>query len=225
MSIRVLIADGQPLLSECLALALERFDDLVPLTDREPTGPDAVEAMHRHQPDVALLDYWMPGIGGPESSGEVLSQLAGYKVIFLSWFYASRPWYDAPGDIERALAAGAVGFLPKHVRVEVVADAVRQAHAGANPVFPDGLEELLVRMRKHRREAGAMWQELAKLTPREIEIIELLATGMTVQDAAAALLVTTTTVRTHVQRILQKTQTHSQGAAIATARNYGLIQV
>lgn len=226
MGIAVLVADGQPLLSECLALALCRFEGLIPFTRREATGPEVVEAVRRYGPEVALLDYWMPGIGGPESCSDVLAQLGGScKVIFLSWFDGSRPWFDPPGDIQRALAAGAVGFLPKHCPVKVVANAIGEAHAGANPVFPDALEELLVGMRKHRQQAGQLWQELARLTPREIEIIELLATGMNVQEAATALRVSTSTVRTHVQRILQKTGTHSQGAAIATARNYGVIKV
>lgn len=218
-----MVADGQPLLSECLATALGQWEDLLPINDRTAFGPDAVAAVHHHQPDVAVLDYWMPGIDGPGSSAQILEQLTGFKVIFTSWFYANKPWFDAPGDIERALAAGAVGFLPKHCRVEVVAEAIRRAHEGECPVLAKAVEELVERMRFRRQQADELWPKLARLTRREIEILELVAMGRAVQEVAEALFISPATVRTHVQRILHKTGTHSQGAAVATARNYGII--
>lgn len=221
----MLVADGQPLLSECLATALGQWEDILPINDRTAYGPDVVAAVHRHQPDVAVLDYWMPGIDGPNSCVEILGQLKGFKVILLSWFYANRPWFDAPGDIERALECGAVGFLPKHCRVEVVVDAVRRAHGGECPVLATAVQELVQKMRTRRQKADEIWHKLARLTPREIEILELIAAGTTVQEVAEILFISPVTVRTHVQRILHKTGTHSQGAAVATARNYGIISV
>lgn len=226
MGIRVLVADAQPLLSECLATALAQWEDILPINDRTTFGGDVVAAVHRHQPDVTVVDYWMPGIEGPGSCEEILGQLKGFKVIFLSWFYANKPWFDAPGDIERALDCGAVGFLPKHCRVEVIVEAIRGAHAGEHPVMATAVQELIERMRRNRHQkADEIWQKLARLTRREVEILELLATGMTVQDVAESLFISPVTVRTHVQRILHKTGTHSQGAAVATARNYGIISV
>lgn len=223
VGIRVLVADGQPLLSECLVMALGQWESLLPINERTVNGPDAVSAVHRHRPDVAVLDYWMPGIDGPAFSAEVLRQLTGFKVIFLSWFSANRPWFDAPGDMERALEDGAVGFLPKHCRVEVVAEAIRRAHDGECPVFETALRELIEKMRERREKADEIWPQLARLTRREVEILELLAEGSTVQEVAETLFISLVTVRTHVQRILHKTGTHSQGAAVATARNYGII--
>lgn len=224
MAISVLIADAQPLLSESLCIALSRCPDLSPIQERLSNGDDVVEAVQRHRPDVVLLDYWMPGIDGPAASRELLSQLGASKVIFLSWFYAKRPWFDAPGDIERLIEAGAVGFLPKHSRVEQVADAVRRAHAGERPVLADALAELIARMRNRRERAGELWQAVARLTPREVEILQLLADGTSVREAAAELYISEATLRTHVQRALHKTGTHSQVAAIAVAREFGVIR-
>lgn len=224
MAITVFVADAQPLLSEALAIALSRCPDLEPVDERANIAPDAIDAVRRHQPDVVLLDYWMPGIEGPASSGQVLRGLEGFKVVFLSWFFANKPWFNPPGDIERVIRAGAVGFLPKHCRVDQVAEAVRLAHQGENPVLAEALKELLERMRGRRQHAGEMWEQLARLTPREIEILQLLAEGTTVAEAAAALYISPATLRTHVTRILQKTGTHSQVAAIATARNFGIIR-
>lgn len=225
MAIRVLVADGQPLLSECLVVALAQWTDLQPIDDRPASGLDVIEAVLSHQPDVALVDYWMPGIDGPDASGAVLYHLRGFKVIFLSWFFANRAWFDAPGDIERTISDGAVGFLPKHCRVATVVEAIERAHAGERPVFGDELEKLVARMRNRRQVVDKMWPQLARLTPREIEVLELLANGVSVKEAAENLFVSPATLRTHVQRILQKTGTHSQAAAIATARNYGIIRV
>lgn len=222
--IKVFLADAQPLLSESLSVALATFPDIDPIDEHASIAPDAIEAVKRLEPDVVVLDYWMPGVDGPGASADVLCQLHGFKVIFLSWFYANKPWFDAPGDIERVIAAGAVGFLPKHCRVEHVAEAARLAHEGEAPVLRECLDELVDRMRGRRRNAGQVWEQLARLTPREIEILELLAEGMSVTDAAAALFISPATMRTHVQRILHKTGTHSQVAAIAKARNYGIIR-
>lgn len=221
--IKVFASDAQPLLSESLRVALATFPDLEPIQEHAAIAADAIEAVERHEPDVVLLDYWMPGIDGPGASAKVLSRLHGFKVIFLSWFYANKPWFDAPGDIERVLAAGAVGFLPKHCRLEHVAEAIRCAHGGEAPVMKEYLDELIGRMRGRREHASEIWEQLARLTPREIEILQVLADGMSVTEAAAALFISPATMRTHVQRILHKTGTHSQVAAIAKARNYGII--
>lgn len=222
--IRVFVSDAQPLLSETLRVALATFPDIEPIDEHAAIAVDAIEAVKRHDPHVVVLDYWMPGIDGPGASSKVLTRLRGFKVIFLSWFYANKPWFDAPGDIERVLAAGAVGFLPKHCRVQHVAEAIREANHGEAPVMQDYLDELLGRMKGRRKNAGEIWEQLARLTPREIEILQVLADGMSVTDAAAALFISPATMRTHVQRILHKTGTHSQVAAIAKARNYGIIR-
>lgn len=225
MGIKVLVADGQPLLTECLTGVLARYDDLLPIPIEGPFRYFVVEDARRHQPDVALVDYWMSGIEGPAGCAEVLAHLEGVKVILLSWFYANRPWFDPPGDIERALAAGAVGFIPKNCDVDTVAEAVRRAYKGERPVMAEDLEELIERMRRRRERAGQLWRQMASLTPREVQILELLAMGTSVPDGADALCISQATLRTHIQRILHKTGTHSQVAAVAAARNYGVITV
>lgn len=225
MGIRVLVADAQPLLTESLAVALEREDDLLPIPVLTPFKRYVLEAVQEHQPDVSLVDYWMSGIDGPSHCDDVLAALEGRKVILLSWFYANRPWFDAPGDIERALHAGAVGFVPKNCNVETLVEAIRDAHSGKCPVLADDLEDLMRMMKRRRAQTDEQWQRLASLTRREVEILELLALGTSVPEATSALGISPATLRTHIQRILHKTQTHSQVAAIGAARRYGVIKV
>lgn len=218
------IADAQPLLSESLRMALAAFPGIKPLTEHPAYANVAIEQIRDLNPDVVVLDYWMPGVDGPELSCEVLAELRPHKVLFLSWFFANRPWFNAPNDIEDAIKAGAVGFLPKHCHVEDVAEAISRAHAGEVPVFSDFLEDLLWRMRRKRQSADEVWQQFARLTPREVEILQVLSDGTPTAQAAEKLYISQATLRTHVSRILQKTGTHSLVAAIALARGVGIIR-
>lgn len=223
LTIRVLVGDSQPLLGEALALALGRFPELTVAAEYPSSRRRLIEAATRHRPDVILVDYWMPGIDGPAAAEEILEELKGFRVIFLYWFFASYPWFDAPGDIERALGAGAVGFIPKHFNVEAVARAATEAHEGKAPVLAQFLECLLERMKRHRQERSEVRVQLKKLTPRETEILELLGKGRRVNEIAELLAIRPTTARTHVQNVLNKTGTHSTIEAIALARHFGVI--
>jgi len=214
--IRVLVADSQLLFAQSLGEALSRRGFSVP--DEHPvTGPRALEAIATHSPDIVLLDYWMAEIEGPAVTALSVERNSGVKIILLSWFHGDR-------EIERALSCGAVGFLPKSVPIDDVVEAVRWAYAGQSPVFPDELHELVDKLKARGDGTRDAWRRLGTLTPRELEILQLLALGRPIAEAADGLSISARTLRTHINNILVKTETHSQMEALSLARTHGLIQ-
>lgn len=214
---RILIADAQSLLAESLAGVLKREKDFLVLDEYPASGREVLDAVFRCSPEVALIDYWMPGMDGPAVTNAITREAPDVKVILLSWFYGVR-------DIKAALEAGAVGFLPKNVSVGQVVDAIRDAKGGSSLIYPEQMARAMERLEKGDRVASQVWQRLGELTPRELEILELLANGEPIKVLADRLSISVHTLRTHVHRILEKTGTRSQMEAVALARRYGLIQ-
>lgn len=214
--ISVLIADSQRLFAEALGDALSLRPDLDVIAERPTSGPETVEAVLSLKPDVTLIDYWMASMEGAAVTARIVARLPEAKVILLSWFHGTR-------EVKHALTAGAVGFLPKSVQVEDVAEAIRWAHAGQAPVYPEELEKLVRNISVRDEQATEAWRRLAKLTPREVQILELLAYGQPIAQVARKLEITPATLRTHIHKILDKTGTGSQIEALSLARRYGLI--
>lgn len=134
MAIRVLLADTQPLFAEVLSAALHEDPDLDLLNRRPSDGPSTVRAVLELRPDVALIDYWLPGLRGPEVLSGIRQTERPAPVLTLSGL-------RGPAHIKEALEAGAVGFLPKGVSVAQVAEAIHRAHAGEVPVFATELRQ------------------------------------------------------------------------------------
>lgn len=214
---RILVADAQPLFAEALAgvLALER--DFLTFSEYPASGRDVVDAIYRLEPDVALIDYWIPGMEGPAVTNAITREAPQVKVIMLSWFYGVR-------EIRKALEAGAIGFIPKNVSVSQVSAAIRDAQAGSSIVYPEQIAKMMERLDLGDKAATQMWQKLGELTPRELEILEQLARGDPINALAERLSISVHTLRTHIHRILEKTGTRSQMEAVALARRFGLIQ-
>jgi len=159
----------------------------------------------------------MTGIEGPAITALSMVRNSSVKIILLSWFHGDR-------EIERALSCGAVGFLPKSLPIADVVEAVKWAYAGQSPVFPDELGELVEKLKGRAEGTRDAWRRLGTLTPRELEILQLLALGRPVGEVADQLSISTRTLRTHINNILVKTETHSQMEALSLARTHGLIQ-
>lgn len=214
--VRVLVADGQLLLADALAIAL-RHDPAFEVLDEYPTaGQDAVAAAAGLRPDVAVVDFRLRGMRGPAVVRAVLAQSPATAIIHLSASYAA-------GDIEQSLAAGATGFLPKDVRVNVVAEAVRRAHDGERPVLADRLADLMRTMARKEEDQTDLAGRVASLTLRQQEILGLLAEGLSVLQIGERLGIRPGTVRTHVHRILRTTGARSQLEAVALAREGGFL--
>lgn len=214
--VRVLIADTQTLFSDALARSLAAWEDLAVLGELPCTGVAAIQAAASHKPDVVLLDYWLAEMDGPVTARQLLARLPATKVLHLSWFHGR-------DQVEASLASGAVGFLPKGVRVPQVVEAIRRAVAGECPVFEERLGRMVGAIEQRADEVDGDAERFATLTPRELEVVRELARGAPVAEVARRLGITYGTARTHHRRVLAKTESSSNLEVIAKAKNQGLV--
>lgn len=214
--IRVLVADAHLLVADALAIALGHHPDLEVLAERPTTGPAAVDALTARQPDIALLDYDLEGMEGPAVVHTIRPQAPATMVMHLAGSFGHE-------EVARSRAWGAVGFLPKSLSVGAVAAAVRAAWAGQIPVFVEQLEDVVATATRDHQDLAARVERVARLTPRQVEVLRLLSTGRTVEMIAGELGISTATVRRHVHHILTKTQSRSQLEAVTLARQAGFL--
>ncbi|MGH9076960.1 MAG: response regulator transcription factor [Acidimicrobiales bacterium] len=214
--IEVLVADPQFLVADALGQALAGHAGLAVVEEHPITGLDAVESVVRRKPDVAVLDYWLPGTHGPAAVQAIRGWLPRQRIIVLSAV-------SGPEQIRACLGAGAAGFLPKSVPVELLADGVRRAHAGESPVFRDRLERMVAELSRRCRDQDVRVERLLSLTPRELAVLQELSRGAGIVDVARSLTIRPGTVRSHIHSILSKTGAHSQLEAVAMAYRERLI--
>jgi DNA-binding NarL/FixJ family response regulator len=203
----VLIVDDQKLFGEALQHVLEKdgFDVAV-----ATSASEAREAVHRFCPDVLLLDIGLPDQSGLELGKEILEELPGAKVVIVTSL-------EEPQALQEAVRLGFHGFLTKDTKLPQLVRAIRDV-ADGQMVVP---HRLAVRRRNGEREDVALLA--SQITPREHEVLGLLAKGANSGDIAAALHVSPNTVRTHVQSILAKLQVHSRLEAVAFATMHNLV--
>ena len=214
--IKVLIVDDQRTFGEALSLALSKEKDLRVL-DVVTDGAAAVRASEQEHPDVVLMDLAMPGMDGIETTRRIVEEDSDARVILLTGHV---------GDLTtaRAVQAGASGCLPKTEAVIDLAGAVRRAHAGESLLDPEEVEASLRRLRHRRAQEATVEQRLERLTPRELEILQLIADGVSSEQIAPRLGVSPHTLRTHLQNVLTKLKVHSKLDAVVLAIRHGKIR-
>lgn len=193
--IRLAIVDDQPLVRAGIRMTFEPEADLT-VVGEGADGDAAVELAHRERPDVLLLDVQMPGRDGLDAAREILSGDSATKILMLTTF-------DLDEYVYAAMRAGASGFLLKDMPGEEIVTAVRQAARGADALLAPALTRRLV----ERFAAAPPKPTLARLdalTSREIEVLELIAQGLSNAEIADRLVLGEATVKTHVARILMK---------------------
>lgn len=214
--VSVLVADGQRLFVDALILALALEPDLELVAAQPTTGEAAIEAVAEHRPDIVLLDYFIIGIGGTEAARIMSTLSPAPRVLLLSWI-------SGPDHVQKALAAGAVGFLPKSLTVDQIAEAVRRAHRGDPLVYGDQVAAMVDGVVRRSEEAEERWAKLKSLTDREIEVLERLGQGQTRKQIAQELHIAVGTVKNHVHSILSKTGAKTQLEVVLMARHERLI--
>ena len=213
--VRVVIADDQALLRTGFAMILAA--DGIEVVGEAADGSEAIDAARRTHPDVVLMDIRMPEIDGLEATRRILSGSAtAPRVIILTTFDLDRYVYAA-------LTAGASGFLLKDVSPERLAAAVRMVRSGDALLAPAITRRLIERFAHHGEQGATLHRDLSTLTPRELDVLHLLAKGLSNAELAARLHLSQTTVKTHVTRILSKLNLRDRAQAIIVAYETGLI--
>jgi DNA-binding NarL/FixJ family response regulator len=212
---RVVIADDQALVRGGFAMILGAAG--IPVVAEAANGAEAVTEVLRHRPDVALLDIRMPEMDGLEATRRILAAPAtgACRVIILTTF-------DLDQYVYAALTAGASGFLLKDVSPEQLVAAVRLVRAGDALLAPSITRRLIARFAPPSADRHALQADLSELTPRELEVLRLLATGLSNAELAKELTLSEATVKTHVARILAKLQLRDRVQAVVLAYETGL---
>lgn len=217
MTIRVVIADDQPLLRSALANLFGAEPDLE-LVGEASTGTEAVALAREARADVVVMDIRMPEMNGIDATAAIAADesLAGVRVLILTTF-------EVAENVLAALRAGASGFLAKDAQpVEIVA-AVRTVASGESLLSPVATRAIVERVLAQPERQLVTSAALESLTAREIQVLELVAQGMSNDEVAGALVVSPLTVKTHVSRILTKTDSRDRAQLVALAYETGLI--
>ncbi len=212
---RVVIADDQLLVRSGFRMILGAAG--IPVVAEAADGGQAVAAVLKHRPDVVLMDIRMPEMDGLEATRRILTARAGggCRIIVLTTF-------DLDQYVYAALTAGASGFLLKDVSPEQLVAAVRLVRSGDALLAPSITRRLVERFAPHAATRPAIHGDLSELTPRELEVLRLLARGLSNAELAAQLTLSQATVKTHVARILAKLQLRDRVQAVVLAYETGL---
>ena len=207
--IKVLIVDDHKVFAEALMKVIEDAPD-IDVIGTANSVEEAVAGARVGRPDVILMDFDLPDGNGAEATTQIKRDLPETRVVMLTSFTDEKV-------LVAAIEAGCSGYVTKHKATEEVLAAVRAAHAGEALISPSMLARVLPRLHRSYRGLGS------DLTPREREILTLLADGVATQAIAEALVISPHTVRNHTQSILIKLQAHSKLEAVATAVREGII--
>jgi DNA-binding NarL/FixJ family response regulator len=215
--IRLVIADDHELLRDGLRAALDAEPDLE-VVGEAADGGAAVEAVLKLRPDVVLMDVRMPRVDGIEAIRRLRAHGSEARIVVFTTF-------DADEVAWEALRAGASGFLLKGAPPEELVEAVRAAAAGRSLLAPQVTQRLVDRFVRMPLKGGAAQRErLAPLTERELEVLTLVARGLTNREIADRLVVTEATAKTHVARILMKLGLRDRVQAVVLAYESGLVE-
>jgi len=208
--IRVLIVDDHALFRRGLMLVLES-EDGIEVVGEADDGEDAVAKAEQLMPDVVLMDVRMPRISGIEATRRVAEALPTSKIIMLTVS-------DEEEDLYEAIKAGATGYLLKEISIEEVADAVRAVTQGQTLISPSMASKLIAEFSNLAKRATDQQQvPVPRLTERELEVLRLVAQGITNREIADQLFIAENTVKNHVRNILEKLHLHSRMEAVLYA--------
>ena len=211
---RVLIADDDNLMRAGLIELLSN-DPTIEVVGQASTGREAVERTSQFGPDVVLMDVRMPDLDGIAATRELSRAATGAKVLILTTF-------EQDDYIFGALRAGASGFLLKRTRPEDLIAAVHTIADGDSLLSPSITRRVIDRMAQQPTPELADHARLGELTPREREVLELIARGLSNREIAAVLVVEESTIRSHVKRLLTKLGLRDRVQAVIFAYETGV---
>ncbi len=207
--IRVVIVDDHPVVRNGLAAFLLAYDDLE-LAGEAASGAEAVERCTQLCPDVVLMDLVMPGMDGVAAIAAIRQRFPQIQIIALTSFHQE-------DLVQQALQAGAIGYLLKNTTADVLANAIRAAHAGRPTLAPEATQAL-IQAATHPPAPGH------DLTAREREVLALMAQGLSNPEIAQRLVISRSTVNYHISSILAKLGVTSRTEAVALAVQHHLVK-
>jgi RNA polymerase sigma factor (sigma-70 family) len=214
--LRVLIADDDDLMRAGLRAVLASDDGIV-VTAEAADGHEAVRHTRALHPDVVLMDVRMPNLDGIAATREIVTSVASTRILILTTF-------EDDDYVFGALSAGASGFLLKRTRPEQLIAAIHVVATGDSLLSPSVTRTVIDRMAREPRFDPATARRLQALTPREREILQLVARGLSNQEISATLHVEESTVKTHLKRVLAKLGLRDRVQAVILGYETGLVR-
>ncbi|MBF6177333.1 response regulator [Nocardia otitidiscaviarum] len=217
MTIRVLVVDDQALVRGGFTMVLRMHDD-IEVVGEAGTGLAAIEAAHRHRPDIVLMDIRMPEMDGLEATSRLLAEADWeVRVLILTTF-------DPDDYVYRALRAGASAFVLKDMPADQLAAAVRTVADGGALLAPSITRRLIGRFARRLTTDTAITARLARLTDRERDVMTAIARGASNPEIATQLFIGPATVKSHVSSILTKLGLRDRTQIVVFAYESGLVE-
>jgi DNA-binding NarL/FixJ family response regulator len=214
--IRVLLADDQALVRSGFQMILSAQPKIEVVGEAE-SGRQAIDLANRLAPDVILMDVRMPNIDGLEATRRLVELGTTARIVILTTF-------DLDEYVYAAIRAGASGFLLKDVRPQQLVEAIEVVAAGDALLAPSVTQRLLVRFAETLARPEERASELSLLTERELEVLTLVAAGLSNAELAERLFLSETTVKTHVSSVLRKLSLRDRVQAVVLAYEAGLVR-
>ncbi|MBD2524692.1 response regulator [Nostoc sp. FACHB-133] len=204
-TIRVLIVDDHSIVRQGLATIINRDPEMTVIAQAED-GQQAIAYFREHQPDVTLMDLRMPQMGGVKAITAICGEFKPARIVVLTT-------YDGDEDIYRGLQAGAKGYLLKDAKPNELLNAIRMVHRGQQYIPPEVGAKLVQRMSN------------PELSERELDVLRLMAQGMSNLEIATALTIGESTVKSHINRILSKLGVSDRTQAVIIAVKRGIVSL
>jgi two-component system nitrate/nitrite response regulator NarL len=209
--VRVLVADDHPVYREGIVRAIKERPDLE-LVGEAADGREALDQIKELEPDVAVLDIRMPGLDGTQVLGAIRRDLGSTEVLFLTAFMEPELAY-------RTVADGAKGYLSKSAARQEICEAIVTVSRGGTALAPEAQEGIALEIQERERAGGR-----PELTPRESEVLQLIAAGLSAPQIGKQIHLSTTTVKSHLHTLYEKLGVSDRAAAVAEGMRRGLLE-